>query len=88
MLTKILEPKLTCYKCKKLARIDTTRVSVLLCNDCLKESEIYEKSLKDKTAKLEAQIEKMKSDVIKNFGGEFNVLVARLLKEWEIKEND
>lgn len=34
------------------------------------------------------QIEKMKSDVIKHFGEENNVLVARLLKEWEIKEND
>lgn len=35
---------------------------------------------------LEAQIEKMKSDVIKSFGGEYNVLVAKLLKDWEIKE--
>lgn len=33
------------------------------------------------------QIEKMKSDVIKHFGEENNVLVARLLKEWEMKEN-
>ena len=42
----------------------------------------------EKVKELEAQIEKIKSDVIKSFGDEYNVLVAKLLKEWEIKEND
>lgn len=37
---------------------------------------------------LQEQIEKMKSDVIKSFGSEYNVLVTKLLKEWEIKENE
>ena len=31
---------------------------------------------------LEAQIEKMKSDVIECFGSEYNVLVAKLLNKW------
>ena len=43
-------------------------------------------NLTDRVRELEEQIEKMKSDVIKSFGSEYNVLVAKLLKEWEIKE--
>lgn len=42
--------------------------------------------LTDKVKELEAQIEKMKSDVIECFGSEYNVLVAKLLDKWEIKE--
>ena len=33
-----------------------------------------------------AQIEKMKSDVVRCFGDEYNVLVAKLLEEWKLKE--
>lgn len=40
---------------------------------------------KIKIAELEAQVEGMKSDVVRCFGDEFNILVAKLLKEWEIK---
>ena len=42
--------------------------------------------LTDKVKGLETQIEKMKSDVIECFGSEYNVLVAKLLNKWEIKE--
>ena len=35
---------------------------------------------------MEEQIEKMKSDVIKYFGDEYNVLVTKLLEEWKLKE--
>lgn len=37
-------------------------------------------------AALEAQIEKMKRDVFECFGSEYNMLVAKLFTEWEIKE--
>ena len=43
-------------------------------------------NLTDRVKELEAQIEKMKSDVIECFGSEYNVLVAKLLNKWEIKE--
>ena len=39
-----------------------------------------------KIKELEAQIEKMKSDVFRCFGDEYNVLVAKLLEEWKLKE--
>ena len=39
-------------------------------------------------AELKQQIEKMKHDVIECFGSEYNILVAKLLNKWEIKEND
>ena len=42
--------------------------------------------LNERNKMLEAQIEKMKSDVIECFGSEYNVLVAKLLNKWEIKE--
>ena len=46
--------------------------------------EVEQLSDKDKQIeKLKQQIEQMKSDVIKYFGEENNMLVARLLKEWE-----
>ena len=35
---------------------------------------------------LQKQIEKMKSDVVRCFGDEYNVLVAKLLEEWKLKE--
>ena len=34
------------------------------------------------------QIEKMKADMIECFGSEYNILVAKLLNKWEIKENE
>jgi hypothetical protein len=39
-----------------------------------------------KIKELEQQIEQIKSDVIECFGSEYNVLVAKLLNKWEIKE--
>lgn len=36
--------------------------------------------------KLEQQIKQMKYDVIEHFGSEYNILVAKLLNKWEIKE--
>lgn len=35
---------------------------------------------------LEAKIEEMKHDVNECFGYEYNILVAKLLNKWEIKE--
>jgi len=35
---------------------------------------------------VKAQIEKMKRDVFECFGSEYNLLVAKLFTEWEIKE--
>lgn len=49
--------------------------------------ENLEKAFK-RIVELEEQIEKMKSDVIECFGSEYNVLVAKLLDKWEIKENE
>ena len=43
-------------------------------------------TLNERNKMLEAQIEKMKSDVIECFGSEYNVLVAKLLNKWGIKE--
>lgn len=39
-------------------------------------------------AELEALIKEIKSDVNECFGYEYNILVAKLLNKWEIKEND
>jgi hypothetical protein len=36
--------------------------------------------------KLKQQIKQMKYDVIECFGSEYDILVAKLLKKWEIKE--
>lgn len=36
--------------------------------------------------KLEQQIKQIKYDVIEHFGSEYNILVAKLLNKWEIKE--
>lgn len=41
-------------------------------------AESREKCIED----LEARIKKIKSDVIKSFGDEYNLLVAKLLIEW------
>lgn len=54
------------------------------CQMYIRQEEI--EKLAHENEQLKAQIEKMKSDVIKHFGDEYNVLVARLLKEWELKE--
>ena len=40
----------------------------------------------NKIVELQAQIEKMKADMIECFGSEYNILVAKLLNKWEIKE--
>lgn len=61
------------------------------CNQCSDFSledmaRAYRRGKNKGRAELEAQIEKMKSDVIKYFGNEYNVLVAKLLNKWEIKE--
>lgn len=40
----------------------------------------------DKIAELEEKIEEMKCDVKECFGFEYNILVAKLLNKWEIKE--
>lgn len=41
-------------------------------------------TLKRKVAKLEEQISEMKQDVKENFESDFNILVDKLLKKWEI----
>ncbi len=41
----------------------------------------------DENESLKSQIEKMKSDVKECFGYEYNILVAKLLNKWEVKEN-
>lgn len=51
-------------------------------NECVIDEAIAENKVKQ----LEAQIEKMKSDVVRCFGDEYNVLVAKLLEEWKLKE--
>lgn len=43
-------------------------------------------NLQKENAELKAQIEKMKNDVVRCFGDEYNVLVAKLLEEWKLKE--
>ena len=45
-------------------------------------------ALKKENLNLKAKIEEIKRDIIKCFGYEYNILVAKLLNKWEIKEND
>lgn len=47
--------------------------------------DVSEKSVK-RFNELEAKIEEMKRDVNECFGYEYNILVAKLLNKWEIKE--
>lgn len=43
-------------------------------------------ALEKENAELKAQIEEMKRDVMECFGYEYNILVAKLLNKWEVKE--
>lgn len=43
-------------------------------------------AVKKENLNLKAKIEEIKRDVIKCFGFEYNILVAKLLNKWEIKE--
>ena len=45
-------------------------------------------ALKKENLNLKAKIEEIKRDIIKCFGYEYNILVAKLLNKWEIKENE
>jgi hypothetical protein len=47
--------------------------------------DVSEKSVK-RINELELKIEEIKSDVKECFGFEYNILVAKLLNKWEIKE--
>lgn len=48
--------------------------------------EMYIVGATEATKELQEQIEKMKRDVFECFGSEYNMLVAKLFTEWEIKE--
>lgn len=79
------------YICNGKCQDDITR-NYVHCKTCTRLKDFLagykagKADLEKEIAELEAQIEKMKSDVIKSFGNEYNVLVVKLLKEWEIKE--
>ena len=67
---------------KENAELKHNKNTVVHLADC------FEEKMKERIEELKQQIEQMKSDVIECFGSEYNVLVARLLDKWEIKEND